>query len=577
MRFLVGSYNHSKEIFVTSIITMKSTEKGILRVGLLIDSVTQPRWVYKIVEDISKAPICEIVLVVKNQDIRENPYERFFHALMNKRQYVLWKIYSIIDDLIFKSKPDAFQKMDISPFLNGCPVLPVRPIKKGHSDFFQEQDVSSILTHSLDVAIRFGFRILRGGILDIATYGVWSFHHADNRMNRGGPPGFWEVMTETPVTGSILQVLAPELDAGKILYRSWSSTSQYSVRRNKNNYYWKSSSFVIRKLKELHESGKLPLNDEDRESAYVPYSGPLYKKPSNSQMIRLGIKMSGKLISKIFQECFYHKQWFLAFKIGKAKGISDTFYDFKSMLPPRDRFWADPFPVEKEGAYYIFIEEYMYSLNKAHISVIQMDKTGSWSNPVKVLETDFHLSYPFIFKWNSEYYMVPESGSNRTVKLYRSVCFPFEWKLEDVFMENVRAVDASLMEIDGLWWMFVNIAEEGASTCDELHLFYSDKPFGPWKPHKRNPVKSDIRSSRPAGNLFYWNGELYRPAQDCSFLGGYGISINKVIHISPSNYKEEEVSKIRPSWKNNLVGIHTLNHTGRLTLIDSAMYSRRFI
>ena len=48
--------------------------------------------------------------------------------------------------------------------------------------------------------------------------GVWSYHHGDNRVNRGGPAGFWEVFEQWDVTGSILQVLSEELDAGKTLF-----------------------------------------------------------------------------------------------------------------------------------------------------------------------------------------------------------------------------------------------------------------------------------------------------------------------------------------------------------------------
>ena len=39
------------------------------------------------------------------------------------------------------------------------------------------------------------------------------------------------------------------------------------------------------------------------------------------------------------------------------------------------------------------------------------------------------------------------------------------------------------------------------------HVFHADSPFGPFTPHRRNPVKSDVRSARPAGKLFTWNGD----------------------------------------------------------------------
>ena len=116
-------------------------------------------------------------------------------------------------------------------------------------------------------------------------------------------------------------------------------------------------------------------------------------------------------------------------------------------------------------------------------------------------------------------------------------------------MENVRAVDATLERIGDLWWLFVNIAVEGASTNDELHLFYATTPLGPWQPHRRNPVKSDVRSSRPAGKLFHWKAALYRPAQDSSVAYGHAISINRIERLSASEFEEVEVSRIVPEGK----------------------------
>ena len=103
---------------------------------------------------------------------------------------------------------------------------------------------------------------------------------------------------------------------------------------------------------------------------------------------------------------------------------------------------------------------------------------------------------------------------------------------------------------------------------DELHLYYSDSPLGPWKPHKKNPVKSDVRSSRPAGKPFYWNGELLRPAQDSSRGYGYATSINRVVKISPCEYSEVEVSRILPDWAKHITGTHTLNILDDITVVD---------
>jgi hypothetical protein len=175
--------------------------------------------------------------------------------------------------------------------------------------------------------------------------------------------------------------------------------------------------------------------------------------------------------------------------------------------------------------------------------------------------------------------MVPETSQNRTVELYLSTSFPFEWKLEKVLLDDIdNAVDATLFEIDDLWWMFVNIGlKEVSANTEELYLFYADSPLGPWTPHRRNPVKSDVRNSRPAGRPFRRNGFLYRPAQDSSKCYGYAITINKIVRLSPNEFAEEEVSKILPEWQKGIIGTHTLSISDELTVVDCLRKRSKFL
>jgi hypothetical protein len=124
--------------------------------------------------------------------------------------------------------------------------------------------------------------------------------------------------------------------------------------------------------------------------------------------------------------------------------------------------------------------------------------------------------------------------------------------------------------------MFVNIQEEGVSVnWDELHVYYADSPRGPWKPHARNPVVSDVRSARPAGRLFQTNDSLYRPSQDSSQRYGYATAINRITKLTPTEYSETEVAKLVPTWDKDIVGVHTWNTSPRMTTIDCLVKRRR--
>jgi len=206
-----------------------------------------------------------------------------------------------------------------------------------------------------------------------------------------------------------------------------------------------------------------------------------------------------------------------------------------------------------------------------------MHRDGSWDPPVCVLEAPYHLSYPFIFGFEDDLYMIPESYDNHTIELYKCTEFPGKWEFHKTLMERCRAVDTTLFEWQGKWWMFCNRTEtEGASASDELFLYYSDSPLSDaWAPHPRNPIISDVRSARPAGRLFVRDGRLYRPSQDSSRHYGYGFNICEITKLTETDYEEKIVSRVKPDWDRNIVSVHTLNHENGLTVIDGELLERR--
>jgi hypothetical protein len=192
-----------------------------------------------------------------------------------------------------------------------------------------------------------------------------------------------------------------------------------------------------------------------------------------------------------------------------------------------------------------------------------------------VLERPYHLSYPFVFEWNGTWWMLPETSHNQSVELYHCTAFPDCWVLEKTLLRDVRAADGTLWEQDGRWWLFANMATPGAGIHDELHLYYADSPLGPWQAHPRNPVKSDARSSRPAGALFRSGADLIRPAQDCGTAYGRAIVLNKVETLTSEDYRESIVGRIEPGWRNGIVRTHTLNQAGGWRVLDALRYLRR--
>jgi hypothetical protein len=137
------------------------------------------------------------------------------------------------------------------------------------------------------------------------------------------------------------------------------------------------------------------------------------------------------------------------------------------------------------------------------------------------------------------------------------------------------AADATLHRHDGRWWMFANIAANGAEIHDELHVFTSDTLLGEWTPLAGNPVKSDVRGARPAGRLFTEAGVLYRPSQICAPLYGAGIALQRVTRLD-ERFEEREERRIVPASGEGVLGLHTINRAGDLSVTDAFIRRPRF-
>lgn len=268
-------------------------------------------------------------------------------------------------------------------------------------------------------------------------------------------------------------------------------------------------------------------------------------------------------ISKIL----FHYQWQLMFDLDNKD--SKLYSDFKKIVPPEDRFWADPFVIFKDNIYYVFFEEFIYKKNKAHISFLTIKENGDYSKPKKILERPHHLSYPFIFTHNKKYYMIPESSTNNTIDAYECSEFPERWSFHTTLMENVIATDSTLFHKDGKWWLFTSVTRyQNQKRENELFLFYSDNPLSDkWISHPKNPIVSNSKGSRSAGKIFEENGKILRPAQDGSKRYGYGIIFYQINVLNEIDYQEKEIRTIYP-WDKKIIGVHSYEQENKLTMID---------
>ncbi len=527
-----------------------------LQIGILLDSSNQPRWVHEVIRNLEKSTAVCIAAVLLNT----RPYPK------NQDQdsswsYLLYRAYQQFDKKKFLTQTDALKRRDITELIAAWPLHEIQLIHNNGKLTFSSVDQQQILSRQLDVILFAGEKNWWGEIPHLAKYGLWAYQFGGNQ-----PPAFWEVVEGIPTIPSGLYICADDTTGERQIYSSVAPGDDRSPNRIKNHIYLKTGQFAIRKLEQLHALGELALTPElcpEPDPVPSPKGSGI---PKNFSMTLAFSRIMASFIKDVYKRKIdMEARWDMAFRFG---GDRLDISGLHVISPPKNGFWADPFPWQHDGKYYIFFEELLFAEEKGRLRVMEVKRDGTWTDPVTILERDYHFSYPFLFEWEDELYMLPETMQNGTIELYRCTSFPHQWKLHKVIMEDIKAVDATLLQRDGRWWMFVSQAVESGDAWDEVSLFYADTPFGPWTPHPCNPIRSDVRSARPAGWLFERDGRLYRPAQDCSVRYGYALSINEITRLDTERYEEVEVERILPRAELQEMGIHTVNQAGDLIVFD---------
>jgi hypothetical protein len=541
-----------------------------LRVGILLDSYQMPEWLYHSIEQVVNSNFAEISLIVLNEDTYLE-YEN--GRVLSHKSSTVYQMFNRMDEKFFISGHNALDIKDAEELLSGVPVIKVKPIKKETVNYFKPGDIEEIHGYGLDIFVKLGFEMLQGDILSASKYGVWTYRF------EGDPHGFWEVIKGKHETKQNLSILNEKIEGGRLIYHSSSSTYQFSPARNRNRSLWKSSSFLPRQIALLYFLGeeKFFVETEKYHKENDPNTQNASETiPSNLLCLWLIAGLLIRLIKEIFSRTFYLDAWLLMFDF---KGYGSTpFKDFKKIVPPRDRFWADPNIIRKDHQYFVFIEEFIHQVKKGQLSVFELDQSGRPSFPVPVLDKEYHLSYPYVFEWDGRYYMVPESAAKRTIDLYECTEFPYKWEFKMSLMENIKAVDTTLLFYHGKWWLFTGISENEESFPEvELFLFYSDDLFTrAWEPHPLNPIVTDVKKARPAGRIFPRDGKLIRPSQDCSYTYGYGFGLNEILVLSETEYGEKSNLVVKPDWDNKITATHTYGIDGQFQIIDAFTMRRKF-
>ena len=534
-----------------------SCGEGILRVGLLCDGTTLQRWQADCVAQVMAVPGVQLVLLVHpHADTPPLPATRRWATALYRRYR----------DGRFRCP--AMAPVDMANTLQDIPRLHCLPDRKGFVDRFLQDDLERIAAHRPDVLLRFGFNILRGAILDLPRYGVWSFHHGDPAAFRGGPPGFWEIREDAPVTGAVLQRLTERLDGGQILRQGWFKTVDHSLRETVDTVLTSTAVWPAQVLREL-----LAGREEAAQGEAPASLGPVYRYPDNFTFLRFLWKRHQNKLRFHRDELQRHEDW----NVGILHQPIHTLLDDEASLnvrwlpaPAPNNFRADPFGyILGDGQVNMLYEKFDHDRGIGDISRLRPKGDNVLKRSRTMLSTGKHLSYPYVLQRPEAVYVVPESAADGRVDLYRV-------NSENDALEPVCRLldeplfDPTLFEHDGRWWL---LGTKPPLSNVALHAYHAEELTGPYRPHALNPVKLDIRTARPGGTPFVHEGQLYRPAQDSSRTYGGRIALNCIIVLTPECFAEETVRYVGPisgsPWSE---GMHTVAALGDITLVDGKRY-----
>lgn len=535
-----------------------------MRFGIMCEGTTFPAWQARTIERLLDVQGVELALLLI--DDRPAPPRAARHVALARLLGSGRLAWALFDRVAVRGRSAAMAPVDLARRLAGVPTRRCRVEVRGRfSEHFRAEDVAAVRDAGLDFVLRFAFGIIRGDMLAAPRHGVWSFHHDDPERYRGTPPAFWEIADGDPLTGAVLQRLTERLDGGVILQQGWFATIDHSYVKNRDQVYFGGAEWPARVCRDLL-AGAAPYVD----APPVRTTAPVRTAPGTAATLRATAILMKNFIRYQAQALFRTDRW----HVGVADAPIERFLEGGARPavrwlpgPLRDGFLADPFAVTRDGRLDVLAEAYDFRSGRGRLAALTLDGEGRSARLAPVLARDVHLSYPFVIEHEGEVYCIPESAEARDAVLYRADPFPTGWRRVATLVHDFPVIDPTLVFHGGLWWLFGTDGERGPQT--HLHAWYAERLEGPYRPHASNPLKTDVRSARPAGTPFVRDGVLHRPAQDGTRGYGSAVVITRVDRLTPVAFAETVVARVDPDPAGPYPdGLHTLAAAGDVTLVD---------
>ncbi len=530
-------------------------------IALLVNAVDQAGWMHDLVKWLSQDARFQIAaLILARND----------QAVVPRTRYPLMAVARLENRMLDPKHRVQLETRDLRRSLPaGTPLIELPlDVSEGSLLVPRDEAMRDLAALRLDVILALGLPAVRGRLAALPAHGVWMPVHSELK-NRADAAhiGFWEVYERADHTTVRLWRLGATEEADALLDSRSFNTEMFWLKN-------RARSLSLGKLMVCDMlSAVASAESRARRDATLDICTAL-ARPQPAQwdgaayVARQAWLACGLLVRRAMRR---NIRWRIGMCPTGQQGVITS--NTAVLVPPKGRFFADPFVYTRNSQPFIFFEDYYFGERKGKISVAT-HVDGEFQFLGVVLDLPYHLSFPYVFEHGKTAYMVPETSGNRTIELWRCVEFPLKWELHATLMKGLSAVDTIVFPHGGRWWLFTNVDRtDGQSHCDELFAFYADRPDSTdWQPHARNPIIDSPAKARNAGMVVNPDGGVIRCAQTQGFLHyGKGVSLNRIEELTPDTYRETGGPVHYPDFLHKpFASMHHWHHHGGHTVFDFA-------
>jgi hypothetical protein len=470
--------------------------------------------------------------------------------------------------------PDPLAAATHQDLLAGVPLL-VGELQADRGLALAPPELATLLSARLDLLVNLTACTPAADLVGAARHGLWYYRVAGEPLGATPLPGLREFIGREAVTTTELRAMPPD-GSGELVLRQLHTATSMELLPDANvpAPCWCAQHLLVAALRALHAHGWPALR---REASPAP---PVRRRPARpAESAALLGRLAARVLARGWRRLRGGRRpaprWHLGVRRSALplyeRATAQELRAFRWLPNPPGHFFADPFLFEHGGETWLFFEDFSFATNLGTLSCGRLGDDGQLLDVGSCLKRPYHLSYPHVFRTADGIFMIPETADAGVVELYRATAFPYQWEWSAKLLD-LRAVDSTVVQAAGRWWMFTSPMAVPAHAPATL-LFAADALRGPWTLQERCAVSLDAATARGAGAIVDTGAGLIRPSQDCTLEYGRRLLFNRVGLLREAGYSEQTVLAVEPGWLPGMVGVHSYARAGDWEVVDGLFES----